>query len=108
MDGTDAYAVKMLTSRAARLRGLLFRRPDEVVRMLVPCRDVHTCLMRRPIDIAFLSQEGVVLEVVRGAEPMRRFRHAQAAAVVERFARDGPWLAAGQTMRIKTKERERA
>ena len=98
----------MLTSRAARLRGLLFRRPDEVVRVLVSCRDVHTCFMCYPIDIAFLSSDGVVLKVVRGAGPMRRFRHDRASAVVERFARDGPWLAVGQTMRMKTKEGRRA
>lgn len=78
-----------------RLRGLAGRRPDRTVMVFPRCRDVHTLTMRHPLDIAFLDGEGRVTEVHRLVLPGARLRCSRAAAVVERFARPGPWFVLG-------------
>ncbi len=68
-----ASKVRAATSFFSRLRGLMFKkslRAGEGI-LLVPCRAVHTCFMRFPVDVAFLSREGVVLRVFREARPWR-------------------------------------
>lgn len=57
----------------ARLAGLMFRkslRPLEGL-LLSPCRSVHTCFMRFPIDIVFLSDDYRVVGVVERLPPWR-------------------------------------
>lgn len=78
-----------------RLRGLAGRRPDRTVMVFPRCRDVHTLTMRHPLDIAFLDGEGRVTEVHRLVLPGARLRCSRAAAVIERFARPGPWFVLG-------------
>lgn len=79
----------------ARLRGLAARTPDETVLLLPRCNDVHTLTMRYPLDIAFTDGAGFVLEVHRSVLPGMRLCNRAARMAVERFARIGPWFAAG-------------
>lgn len=83
-----------------RMRGMLFRKPDGVTRLLVPCQDVHTFGMRHPLDVAFISKEGAVLEVHRNVRARRRIKRKGASMVAERFAKPGDWLEAGDRIRL--------
>ena len=74
----------------ARLRGLLGRSDYEGVLMLVPCHDIHTFGMRRPLDVAFVTRDGTIIESHRNVPPRRRLHNRQAAATLERFS-DGSW-----------------
>lgn len=79
----------------SRLKGLLGRAELDGALVLTPCNDVHTVGMRRPIDVAFVSAEGVVLESMRDVGPNRRLGNARARATIERFSDEGPWLMPG-------------
>lgn len=92
--------IEILGSLLSRLRGLLFREPDEVTRLLVPCNDVHTFGMKYDIDIAFISKDGVVLETFMDVGPKRRLRHRQAAMVAERFSQRGGWIRPGDRLEL--------
>ena len=96
----DAESIEMATSASSRLRGMLFRDPDDITRLLVPCRDVHTFGMRYPLDIAFISKDGYVLEVYRNVEGRRRIKRKEASMVAERFSRQGDWLKTGDVIRL--------
>lgn len=56
-----------------RLKGLMFVRdmPEEQAMHIKPCRSVHTCFMRFPIDVVFVNEQ---LEVVAMEENMKPFR----------------------------------
>ena len=83
----------------SRLLGLFGRPGFEGVLMLVPCHDVHTFGMSRPLDIAFVAADGTVIESHRNVEPCHRLKNREAAATLERIAADDdPWLAPGNTM----------
>lgn len=98
----------LASSVAARLRGLLLRKPDEKMRLLVPCHDVHTFGMRHDIDIAFLSRDGRVLEVHRNVGRRRRMKCLAAAAVIERFSSEDAWFEAGDRVGLTCKRDGRA
>lgn len=61
--------VRIVGSWPSRARGLLWGASPDDVLVLVPCRDVHTCFMRQPVDVAFVGSDGVVLAVERGLPP---------------------------------------
>ena len=96
----DVECLELATTTAERLRGMLFRDPDHITRLLVPCRDIHTFGMHHPLDVAFISKDGRVLEVHRGVSSMRRIKRKEAAMVAERFSREGEWLRAGDRIRL--------
>ena len=96
----DVESLELATTAKERLRGMLFRDPDDVTRLLIPCHDIHTFGMRYPLDIAFISREGQVLEVHRNVATMRRIKRKDASLVAERFSRDGEWLKEGDVIRI--------
>lgn len=79
----------------SRLRGLFGKPQFEGVLMLVPCHDVHTFGMRRPLDVAFVASDGVIVESFRNVAPRRRLRNRRAAATLERYATADPWFAPG-------------
>ena len=62
-----------------RMRGLAWRKPPgpRVGILLTPCFAVHTFGMRHPIDVAFVSRSGRVLELRRALAP-RAWRYAWA------------------------------
>ncbi|MCI8469588.1 MAG: DUF192 domain-containing protein [Eggerthellaceae bacterium] len=93
--------MRLATSMAARMRGLLGREPGSVgVLLLAPCHDIHTFGMSHPIDVAFVDAAGVVLEAHRDVGPRRRLRCRGAAAVLERFAEAGPWPVPGDQVTV--------
>lgn len=99
----DVESLELATTARERLRGLLFTDPDDVTRLLIPCHDVHTFGMRYPLDIAFISRDGEVLEVHRDVSTMQRLKLKDASLVAERFSRDGDWLKEGDVIRIGAK-----
>ncbi len=68
-----------------RLRGLLGR--DELPAgegLLIPsCRSVHSCFMRFPIDVVYLSGAGSVVKIVEKMAPWRLSACLGADAVLE-------------------------
>ena len=88
--------VRFALSAAQRARGLIAQRGFKGVLLLAPCRDVHTVGMKAPIDVAFVDQDGVVLEAHRAVGPFRRLKNRKASFVLERFSQGhGSWVAAG-------------
>lgn len=99
--GVPAAPVKLAVGIGSRMKGLLMTRPDGDSLLLAPCNDVHTVGMRHPLDIAFVDQTGLVLEVFRDVGPRRRLRNRKAVAVVERFsACGGPWIEPGERLGV--------
>lgn len=98
----DVENLELATTTRERLKGLLFSDPDNVTRLLIPCRDVHTFGMKYPLDIAFISKDGKVLRVHRDVAAMKRLYHKDASLVAERFSRKGEWLKEGDVIRIGT------
>ena len=94
----DVESLEFATTAKERLRGMLFRDPDDITRLLIPCQDVHTFGMRYPLDIAFISKDGDVLEVHRNVSAMKRLKHKGASVVAERFSKDGEWLEEGDVI----------
>lgn len=102
----DVERLELETTARSRLRGMLFKDPDDITRLLVPCKDIHTFGMANPIDVAFIARDGRVLEVHRNLGSCRRLRRREAAMVAERFSRDGEWLRAGDSIRLGVMEGE--
>jgi hypothetical protein len=58
---------------ARRLAGLMFRRglqPGSAI-VLEPCNGIHTCFMRFPVDVVFISFEWEVLRIAPAVPPWR-------------------------------------
>lgn len=92
-----AEPISVACSVRARLRGLLGRSDVQGILVLVPCHSIHTFGMRFPIDVAFVSADGSVLEVHRDVGVRRRLRCRHAVATFERkAASDIPWFEIGQ------------
>lgn len=87
MMGRIAFAADI----SKRIRGLLFR--DEFLGelLLIPCRSVHTFGMRKPIDIAFVNNEGEVISSFLRVEPRRHICELGSYAVIERFSKEGSY-----------------
>ena len=79
----------------ARLRGLIGRKGFTGVLMLMPCNDIHTFGMRRPIDVAFVAADGVVIDSFRNVVPHRRLCNRDATATLERFSSGERWFSPG-------------
>lgn len=92
--------VHLACSLRDRLRGLKRLSDFDGVLILVPCCDIHTFGMGRPIDVAFITREGRVAASYRDVPPRRRLRCRGAAAVLERFADGAPWPQAGDRVAI--------
>jgi hypothetical protein len=78
--------VSLAATPARRLRGLIGRRRVPAPLLIVPARSVHTCGMRRPIDVVFLDADLVVVKVVRGLRPWRAAGARGAVAALELVA----------------------
>lgn len=97
----DDFDIHLLCSLRKRLRGLLFKAPDDKAVLLVPCADVHTFGMRHSIDVAFIDVQGVVMSSYQGVCPRKRLRQKGAAAVLERFSGSGKkWVQPGDRLGI--------
>lgn len=90
--------IQIACSLISRLLGLRGRDAFDGVLLLVPCNDIHTFGMCRPIDVAFVSADGAVLESHRDVAPNRRLRNRRASATLERFSTDDAWYEPGDLM----------
>ncbi|MBM6675724.1 DUF192 domain-containing protein [Olsenella uli] len=88
--------LRVLTTWAARLRGLLGTGPDADPVMLARCPSVHTFGMRYPIDVALVGERGEVLAVRRSVPPRELVSHPEACCAIERPAAAGEWLEEGE------------
>ena len=75
-DRTDQVIVSQLTvadTFFSRFCGLQFKRELAVGSglLLVPCGSVHTCWMRFPVDVFFISDSAHVVHVRRNVRPWR-------------------------------------
>ena len=71
-----------------RNRGLLGRTrlPESTGLIIAPCNGVHTFFMRFPIDVVFISRDGIVRRVVSNLRPWRISASFGAYAVLETAA----------------------
>lgn len=72
-DKTVADKVEKARTFRSRLVGLISRRnlePEEGL-WIAPCRMIHTCFMRFPIDAVFLDKNMAVKRVVRNLKPWK-------------------------------------
>ena len=98
--GEERVGVRFAGTFARRLRGLLFSPTTDDVLVLMPCNSIHTFGMRKPIDVAFVDAEGLVLGVFYELGPQQRLHMRGAQAVLERFARDDLWLLPGEHITV--------
>jgi uncharacterized membrane protein (UPF0127 family) len=84
-DQTLASAVEMADTRATRRRGLLGRDGIDVASALaiVPCWAIHTAFMRFPIDVVFVSRDGVVVRIASHVGAWRIVAAPGAYAAIE-------------------------
>jgi uncharacterized membrane protein (UPF0127 family) len=70
-----ATSLALADTRWSRLRGLLGTPPSDFRNgcglWIVPCRGVHTCAMRFPIDVVYLDGARTVIHVERDLQPWR-------------------------------------
>ena len=88
--------VMLMRTFLQRLRGLEFRKRDDVSYMFSNCNCIHTFGMFVPIDVAFTTVDGRVLQVERGVRGCRMLRNKEAVNTIERFSSDAHWLVPGE------------
>ena len=89
----------------ARLMGLAGSHRPEAALLLVPCSGVHTYTMTRPIDVAFVSAEGEIVESHRCVPPRKRLRNRGSVAVLERYSTNARWPEEGEALRLGWNDR---
>lgn len=92
----------VLRSFSERLVGLLWARSAEEAPMVLlrRCSSVHTFGMAFDLDLGFIDCHGNVVRVERSVVPWRLVSSRRAESVIERAAREGPWLERGDRVRI--------
>lgn len=65
--------IKEAKSFMDRLIGLMFKDSMEGMDglMLDPCRSIHNCFVRFPIDVIFINKQNEVVKVIRNFAPWR-------------------------------------
>lgn len=65
--------IKEASSFYARLKGLMFidQMQDMDGLMLDPCRSIHNCFVRFPIDVIFINKKNEVVKVIKNFKPWR-------------------------------------
>jgi uncharacterized membrane protein (UPF0127 family) len=82
--GAGGVRVAVASGGVARLLGLAgLAAPPGFVLLLAPCRSVHTCGMRWPLDLVWLGPGGAVVRVDRDVPPWRARSCRGARAVLE-------------------------
>lgn len=92
----------------SRFIGLQFRRElaEGAGMLLVPCAGIHTFWMRFPIDVVFLSEQGVVLDVRRAVAPWRIVTAPKGAYAVLEMNADSASVLPGAHLQIVRSERK--
>lgn len=91
-----ALDLRVLCTWTERLRGLLGTGADTEGVLLSRCGSIHTFGMRYALDVAFVGEWGEVLRVCRGIGPRCTASCHGARCVIERPAREGPWVEEGE------------
>ena len=80
-----ATAIEMAFDSATRRRGLLGRHdlPPGRGLVLAPCNAIHTCWMRFPIDVIFVTRDGRVTKTVERLAAWRVTGSFSAFATIE-------------------------
>ena len=81
-----AKRVEVATTHADRAIGLLGRSRLERGEglLIAPCRGVHTCFMRFPIDVLELDADGVIVDCAPALRPWRiRLPRRRSVSVLE-------------------------
>jgi uncharacterized membrane protein (UPF0127 family) len=99
-----SVVVEPAFTSGARRHGLLQRDaldPDTAM-VLAPCGAIHTCLMRFPIDVVFVSRDGTVAKVCARVRPWRAAFAWGAFAAIELVAggADRSHTAVGDRLRL--------
>ena len=91
--GWEPACLVVAEAPLVRLMGLIpashqvYETADTAPAMGFPrCRSIHTCFMRQPIDVAFLSAAGNVRAVWYGVAPWRVLACRDAVSVLERIS----------------------
>lgn len=93
---TVAVSCRLLCGWWQRLRGLLWTDPSSSgVVLLCPCSSIHTFGMSYPIDVAFLSEDGLAVLVRRSVCPGRILSCRKAELVLERPSSELEWFSEG-------------
>lgn len=90
--------VRVLSSWASRLRGLLGSGEGVSPVMLTRCSSVHTFGMKYALDLLFIGEGGEVLMSCRDVGPGELRSCPQAFCVVERASSDGAWPGRGEQL----------
>lgn len=94
-DGLE-FELRVLSTWAERLRGLLGTQEDAVPVLLTRCSSIHTYGMGYHLDVALVGKLGEVLLVRRGLGPREVLSHRDACCVLERPAGPDPWPEEGE------------
>ena len=107
MTGMIRVPVLEARTRWARLRGMLGGEPlpERHALLFDRCRAVHTVGMRRPIDVVFISAEGVVIDLRRGLGAGRVATCRGARSVLELAAGDAWRLGLWRGCRVRLENR---
>ena len=83
-----ATRIRTAFDSQSRRQGLLGRTGLEAGEVLIiaPCNAVHTCFMRFPLDLAFVTRDGRIVKVREHVAPWRAAIAWRAYAVVEAAA----------------------
>ncbi|MGN0301808.1 MAG: hypothetical protein ACI4BI_02925 [Anaerotardibacter sp.] len=80
-----------------RALGMLIPRSSDAILVLIPCKSIHTFFVKRNLDIAFISKEGLVLFSERNVRPGRLIKQKGALCVFERCSDiQKSWFETGQ------------
>lgn len=90
--------MRILVGFLEKAHGLLGTGDDASPVVLAGCSSIHTFGMRYPIDVAFVSGEGVVLRSCRELWPNRLVSCRGSHLVVERPSSDEPWFEEGDVL----------
>ncbi len=68
-----AESTEFATTAVRRFTGLMFRKgtPAGFALILEPCSGIHTCFMRFPVDVLFVSTGWKVIQAFRAVPPWR-------------------------------------
>lgn len=99
--GTRELGFRSLRGWFGRLRGLLGTNSLALPVALVGCSSIHTFGMRYPLDVALVTRDGRVLAVWRGLPPGCVASARGSWVALERPARVGPWVSAGERVDLR-------
>lgn len=91
-----------------RLRGLFGLRNQKAITVIVPCRSIHTCWVKRDIHVAFFDQEGAIIDSSRNVKPFKVLKNKKAYGVLEGWSNEHQeWFEVGEMLELKTKNRRK-